>query len=87
MRRISIEDFIEQNAKYFVGYERESEITRIATEIMADGIKEKDAFHIASAIYSGCEYFISTDKRLLRFRTDKIRLVSPVEFISELEAE
>ena len=64
MRRLAIEDFIEHNAKFYVGTDRESIISEMATEIMMTGIKEKDAYHVASAIYAGCEYFISTDKRL-----------------------
>lgn len=44
-------------------------------------MKAKDAIHVACAIYSGCDYFISTDKRLLKYRTDRIRFVGPLEFI------
>ena len=85
MRRDAITDFIEQNAKYFVDYDRESEISAIASDIIETGVKEKDAFHVASAIYSDCDYFISTDKRLLKYHTDRIKLVTPVEFVSETE--
>ncbi len=85
MRRDAIKDFIEENAKYYIDYDREKEISSIAKEIMATGIKEKDAYHVASAIYGECEYFISTDKRLLKYKTDRIKLVTPVEFISETE--
>ena len=85
MRRNAIEDFIEQNAKYYVDYDREPEIKTIASEIMKTGVKEKDAYHVVSAIFSGCEYFISTDKRLLKYPSEKIKLVTPVEFVSETE--
>ena len=87
MRRLAIEDFIEHNAKFYVGTDRESIISEMATEIMMTGIKEKDAYHVASAIYAGCEYFISTDKRSLKYRTDKIKLVTPVEFVLETEVD
>ena len=85
MRRDAIEDFIAQNAKYYVDYDRAPDITSIAKDIMTTGVKEKDAFHVASAIFSGCEYFISTDKRLLKYKSDKIKLVTPVEFVAEME--
>jgi predicted nucleic acid-binding protein len=49
--------------------------------------KEKDALHLASAIYACCTYFISTDIRLLKYKTDRIKLVTPVEFIMEAEGE
>jgi predicted nucleic acid-binding protein len=50
---------------------------------MKEGIKAKDAIHIASAIVSSCQYFLTTDKRLLKYKTDKIRLMNPVEFVKE----
>ena len=71
----------------YVGLERKSEIESMAAEIMETGVKFKDACHVASAIYAKCEYFISTDKRLLKCQTDLIRLVTPIEFVSETEDE
>ena len=73
--------------KGYVGVERDDAISPIAAEIMKTGVKEKDAYHVASAIYAGCDYFISTDVRLLKYQTDKIRLVTPIEFITETEGE
>ncbi len=87
MRKSAIECFITQQARYYVDYDREPELKIIADEIMAAGIKEKDAYHVASAIYGGCEYFISTDKRLLKYKSDKIKLLTPVEFVDETEGE
>ena len=87
MRRRSIVQFIQNNAKGYVGAEREDIIRPIVDSIMATGVKEKDAYHVASAIYAGCEYFISTDIRLLKYQTDKIKLVTPIEFITETEEE
>ena len=87
MRRDAIEDFIEQNASFYIDYDKDSEISAMASDIIATGIKEKDAYHVASAIFGGCEFFISTDKRLLKYRTDKIKLVTPIEFISETEGD
>ena len=73
--------------KGYVGDERADVIKPIAEEIMATGVKEKDAYHVASAIYAGCEYFISTDIRLLKYKSEKIRLVTPIEFVTETEGE
>ncbi len=58
-----------------------------AAEIMQTGVKFKDACHVASAIYAGCEYFISTDKRLLKYATNEIKMVTPIEFVIEMESE
>ena len=87
MRRRSIVQFIRDNMKGYVGAERADVIQPIADEIMLTGVREKDAYHVASAIYARCEYFISTDMRLLKFKTDQIKLVTPIEFITETEGE
>ncbi len=85
MRKQSIIRFIRDNARFYVGVERDGEIAALAYEIMATGIKEKDAYHVACAIYARCEFFISTDIRLLKYKTDRIKLVAPIEFITETE--
>lgn len=87
MRRQSIVQFIQKNMKGYVGSERAEVIKPIAESIMETGVKEKDAYHVASAIYAKCDYFISTDVRLLKYKTDKIKLVTPIEFITETEGE
>ena len=87
MRKQSIIQFIRENMKGYVGPERAEVICPIAEDIMRTGIKEKDAYHVASAIYAGCEYFISTDRRLLKYKSDKIKLVTPIEFVTETEGE
>lgn len=85
MRRKAIMQFVDTHTAVYVGVERKGEIESIAAEIMNTGVKFKDACHVASAIYAKCKYFISTDKRLLKYHTDKIRLVTPIEFIAETE--
>ena len=87
MRRNSIVKFIAENINGYVGEERADILKPMAENIMEQGIKEKDAYHIASAIYAKCKYFISTDIRLLKFKTDKIKLVTPIEFVVEMEGE
>ena len=87
MRRNTILDFIHKNTFAYVGEERKEDIEVKATEIMRTGVKFKDACHVASAIYAGCEYFISTDMRLLKNKTDEIKMVTPIEFVTEMESE
>ena len=87
MRRKAIMQFVDMHTMAYVGLERKDEIESIAREIMSTGVKFKDACHVASAIYAECEYFISTDMRLLEYRTSKIKLVTPVEFVTETEEE
>lgn len=87
MRRNTILNFMEENAYGYVGINRKKEIETKAVEIMKTGVKFKDACHVASAIYAGCEYFISTDVRLLKYKTDQIKMVTPIEFVTEMEEE
>ncbi|HUO10222.1 MAG TPA: PIN domain-containing protein [Phycisphaerae bacterium] len=57
-----------------------------ATDLNRQGIRPKDALHLASAITSDCDYFITTDDILLR-RTSSlatIRTVTPQQFLSEV---
>ena len=75
------------HAAAYVGLERRKEIEAIAKRIMDTGVKFKDACHVASAVYANCEYFISTDKRLLKYKTEQIKLVSPIDFVTEMEDE
>ncbi len=85
MRRDAIFNFIDKNAFGYVGGERKTVIEEKAAEIMKTGVKFKDACHVASAIYAGCEYFISTDKRLLKYQSKEIKMVTPIDFIIETE--
>ena len=87
MRRNTIFDFIDQYAVAYVSVERRVEIEAKARDIMKTGIKFKDACHVASAIYAQCEYFISTDKRLLNFETTEIKMVTPIQFVTETESD
>lgn len=85
MRRNAIFDFIDRNTCVYVGMERQMVIETKAAEIMKTGVKYKDACHVASAIYAECEYFISTDTRLLKYKSSEIKMVTPIEFVTEME--
>lgn len=87
MRRESIKKFIEDYASEYVGPEAEKQLRPMVDSFMGAGVKEKDAYHVASAIYAKCDYFISTDYRLIKKRLDGIRMVTPVEFVTETEGE
>lgn len=85
MRREAIFEFIEKHTDVYVGIERQKEIEAEAEKIEATGVKFKDACHVASAVFAGCGYFISTDKRLLKYATEKLKMVTPIEFLAEME--
>ena len=52
------------------------------------GIKPKDALNLACAVESGCRYFITTDKALLRKKESVlgIEIINPIDFIRNMEA-
>lgn len=52
---------------------------------MATGVKFKDAVHVACTIYARADYFLSTDMRLLKYHTEKIKMVNPIKFIEDME--
>lgn len=56
-------------------------------EIMKTGIKAKDACHVACAISASCDYFLTTDDRLLKYSTEEVHMINPVDFIKRLEDE
>jgi predicted nucleic acid-binding protein len=51
----------------------------------ATGIKEADALHIACAIAESCDFFITVDKQLLKYRDERIKICNPIEFINNNE--
>jgi len=61
------------------------EILSAGTTYMGYGIKAKDALHLACAVESNCDYFITTDKKLLNKNIDGIRIINPIDFIRETE--
>jgi predicted nucleic acid-binding protein len=65
--------------------EKSEEIRSIAEKIMATGIKAADAAHVACAIAGNCDFFITVDKRLLKYQDERIVICSPIEFISNIE--
>jgi len=74
-------NFINEYTSVFVDDEDLSEIKTLSEEAMKTGIKKKDATHLACSIYSECDYFITVDKRVLNYKTDKIKIVNPIEFV------
>ena len=86
-KRMAIEKFMKEYAAVYVSNKNEKDIANIAEAIMETGIKEKDAYHVACAIKAECNYFVTTDDRLLKFQSEKIKLVTPGEFIRRMEAD
>jgi len=62
-----------------------SDIIAIAEKIERLGVKAKDALHLACAIYAECEYFITTDTKLLKKSFEGIKIVDPIQLVKIVE--
>ena len=56
-------------------------------EIMQKNIKQKDAIHIACALKAECEYFLTTDRKVLNKNIPDIKLINPIDFIRQFYIE
>jgi len=61
------------------------DILSTGQQIMGHGIKAKDALHLACAIESGCDYFVTTDKGLTNRNVNNITIINPIDFVREME--
>ncbi len=87
IRREYIQGFLEKYSAVYVHESMEDDVSTIAENIEETGIKYKDARHIACAILAECDYFVTTDDRVLKYRSDEIEVINPLNLISFLEVE
>ena len=73
IRKRAISEFIQKNTIEYIDIDKAEEIKCKADDIMKTGVKTKDAYHVACAIYANCDYFFTTDDRLLKYATDEIQ--------------
>lgn len=81
MKRLYIENFIQEYSSVYVSENNATEVRSIAKAIMEAGIKTHDAYHIACALIAQCDYFLTTDKRVLKYNHDSLILQNPLEFV------
>jgi predicted nucleic acid-binding protein len=84
-RRHSIQKWAEHNTKEFC-YPSDIILKR-GEKIQKLNIRKKDALHLACAIESSCDYFITTDYLLIRKNKlfSEIRIINPINFLLEME--
>lgn len=65
-----------------IDIEESEEVVQCAEHFADIGLRSHDALHIACAIAAKCDWFITTDKDILRKSPviDRIKIVNPVEF-------
>lgn len=80
-KRNGISAFLKENTSLYIDESYKDEVETIAAEIKATGVKSFDAMHTACAIIAKCDYLLTTDDRLLKYKSDKIKIVDPTEFI------
>lgn len=81
----TIRSFVKENVTTYIDVDRAEEVKEIAEEIIATGVKTADAYHVACAVLAESDYFLTTDDRLLRYKTNKLHIMDPTEFIREWE--
>jgi hypothetical protein len=77
-RKMSIAEFF-RNANATIT--ETTDIIERAEKFVERGLKSHDSLHLSCAIAGGCDYFLSTDDRLLRHKDDRIESMNPVDFI------
>ncbi len=80
-----IMDFVGNNASIYVSDDKKDEIEKKAEDIKNTGVKNMDSLHVSCAILADADFFLTTDDRLLKYHSDMIKIVSPVDFVSEME--
>ena len=63
------------------------DILGYAEQLEKIGLKKYDALHVACAAYAGCDYFITTDRKILNKAVSRVRVVNPIEFIRRGETD
>ena len=56
-----------------------------ANEIKKKGLKPKDSLHLATAIVAQCDFFITTDYKILNKIITDIIIIDPITFIKRME--
>ena len=84
-KKRAIQQFLEDNTVVFIEKERSQEAEALAKAVQATGVKPADSIHTACAILAKCDFLITTDDRLLKYKDDRILVVDPTEFVRLVE--
>ena len=88
MRRATIRSFLDKNTVVYLDEATyKMQVDELAKEIAATGVKSVDAIHTACAILANCDYLLTTDDRLLKYKSERIEIIDPIEFIKRIGGE
>ena len=82
-----IQHFMDSNRSIYIDVDVFETLVPLRNELISEGLRTADASHVACAIHAGCDYFITTDDRILRLKDGRINVISPIDFISIEEAQ
>lgn len=82
-RKNAIEKFFSYACE-FVDDSKKDEIIALAKKNMEKGLKFMDACHVACAEISKCDYFLTTDKRLLKHQSQIVKILNPIGFLQAI---
>jgi len=53
------------------------------------GFGAKDSLHISCALYSQCDYLLTTDKKMIKkgLSLNHIKILNPIQFVAQMEEE
>lgn len=70
----------------FQNSDESKQILSLADSFSQKGFQKIDSLHIACAIASGCEYFLTTDDNILKGQNkiEAIHITDPIAFIKEV---
>ena len=80
-RKTVIEGFIKKYSSTYIGVEHMVEIENTAQLVLESGVQSFDAYHIACAQIACCNYFLTTDDKLLKYGLKNITIANPVDFL------
>ena len=84
-RRKNIAQFQKENENVYVKSTAVEKNLNMIEDVESTGIKHKDAIHIVCAKLAEADYLVSTDDRLLKYQTNDLQLVTPIEFLNKWE--
>lgn len=81
--RMRVEAFMSKFAGMYVDDSYAGVAEEMTADFVKNGLKSKDATHLACAIIAGCKYLITTDDKFLRFgaKVQQITITDPATFI------
>lgn len=86
-RKVTISEFVNRYATDYISRKDADAVIKNAEIVMAQGVKMKDACHIVCAKMMKCDYLLTTDKRMLKYKDSQIIMTNPIDFVEFLNEE